>query len=280
MKSVKAVVYGCTIVFIAITISLFSYWNSDLYYAKQLINAIQVGDVQRASAIITEKPGALNTYPTFAPKWWQSAMNTRVVYPLTQACIEGDLRMIQLLVDSGANINCNDGVTPLSTALRYKAGDWYSIAQYLVDNGAQLNYKTDYSGQNTSILCDILEARSYDVAQSYGKECNDEIEKFFLLALSNCDFNNVDWSKVLQHSVSYDRVGIIRILVEGNYCNINLQNESGMTALMFAARDATIETVDLLLQYGADKSVMDNNGFTALDYAKNRNDLAILLALS
>ena len=56
MKSVKAVVYGCTIVFIAITISLFSYWNSDLYYAKQLINAIQVGDVQRASAIITEKP--------------------------------------------------------------------------------------------------------------------------------------------------------------------------------------------------------------------------------
>lgn len=40
-----------------------------------------------------------------------------------------------------------------------------------------------------------------------------------------------------------------------------------MTALMFAARDSTPEMVQLLLDYGADKSMKCSDGKTAYDYA-------------
>lgn len=41
----------------------------------------------------------------------------------------------------------------------------------------------------------------------------------------------------------------------------------GMTALMYAAQQGSVEGVDRLMRYGADPSATDSNGRTALDYA-------------
>ena len=49
---------------------------------------------------------------------------------------------------------------------------------------------------------------------------------------------------------------------------VNMQNNTGQTALMFASRSGNIATVGLLLKKGGDSSVVDFDKKTALDYAK------------
>lgn len=80
--------------------------------------------------------------------------------------------------------------------------------------------------------------------------------------------------RVLQHSVSNDRITIVKFLLDEGYCDVN-DNSIGMTALMFAARDSDAAMVQLLLDYGADKSVVDD-GKTAYDYAAEDDEKEIM----
>lgn len=52
-----------------------------------------------------------------------------------------------------------------------------------------------------------------------------------------------------------------------------------MTALMAAAFYGHGEVVELLLKYGADKSVRDGGGNTALDMARRRGHAALMTLL-
>ena len=84
--------------------------------------------------------------------------------------------------------------------------------------------------------------------------------------------------RVLQHSVSNDRIEIVKLLLEQEYCTVN-DTSVGITALMFAARDSTPEMVKLLLDYGADKSIKSTDGKTAYDYAVQFNNKDIIALL-
>ena len=55
-----------------------------------------------------------------------------------------------------------------------------------------------------------------------------------------------------------------------NY-NTELKDNKGRTALYHAARKNRPLVVKLLLENGADKSIKDNNGVTALNLAKKLN---------
>ena len=70
----------------------------------------------------------------------------------------------------------------------------------------------------------------------------------------------------------------MKLLLDQKYCNVN-DTSIDMTALMFAARDSTAEMVQLLLDYGADKTYRTSDGKTAYDYAVefNTSDVAELL---
>jgi ankyrin repeat protein len=55
------------------------------------------------------------------------------------------------------------------------------------------------------------------------------------------------------------------LLKAGAY--INARDRAGRTPLMYAVRHKQRATVNFLLQHGADASLKDNNGATALDLA-------------
>ena len=254
------------------------FFNSNYYYSKKLVSAIREEDIIAVQQIIEKKPTCINTYPSITSKWWHSAMNWRVCYPLNEAVITGNISLIELLIENGADINCNDGLTPLSITYSSKIDNWYKISQLLLQKGASLDYTTEYSGGKSSVLRDIVHIRSGSALPGYVPENEEEVMSAFLYALENCDHSKIDWMRVLQHSVTNDRIEIVRLLLDDGYCDVN-DTSADLTALIFAARDSTPEMVQLLLNYGADKSYKDSNGMTAYDYAVkfNKQDTAELL---
>ena len=258
--------------------TLAAFLNSNYYYSKKLILAIREENIIAVQQIIERKPTCINTYPSITSKWWHSAMNRRVFYPLNEACITGNINLIELLIKNGADVNCNDGLTPLSVTYSSKIDNWYEISQLLLQNGASLDYTTEYSGEKSSVLQDIVQVRSGAALPGYKPESKEEVIKAFNYALENCDHSNVNWMRVLQHSVSNDRIEIVKLLLEQEYCTVN-DTSVGITALMFAARDSTPEMVKLLLDYGADKSIKSTDGKTAYDYAVQFNNKDIIALL-
>ena len=108
-----------------------------------------------------------------------------------------------------------------------------------------MDYTTEYSGKKSSILQDVVQNRPGASLSGYEPDNEEEVIKAFNYALENSDHNNVNWMRVLQHSVSNDRIEIVKLLLEQEYCTVN-DTSVGMTALMFAARDSTTEMVQLL----------------------------------
>ena len=271
MKRKIIVIVVTSLILVAGALAMFL--NSDYYYAKKLVSAIKDENIIEVQRIVEKKPSCINTYPSITTKWWHSAMNWRVCYPLNEAVITGNISLIELLIENGADVNCNDGLTTLSLTYRIKADNWYDISLFLIENGASLDYVTEYSDGKSSILQDIVKSRSESALES------EEVIKAFNYALKNCDHSNIDWMRVLQHSVSNGRVEIVRLLLEQGYCAVN-DTSVGMTALMFAARDSTTEMVQLLLDYGADKDYISSDGKTAYDYAVEAENQEIIDLLS
>lgn len=247
--------------------TLTAFLNSNYYYSKKLILAINEENIIEVQKIIKNKPTCINTYPAITSKWWQSAMDLRAYYPLVHACATGNIELIELLIKNGADVNCNDGLTPLSVTYHSKVDNWYNISLILIENGASLDYVTEYSGGKSSVLQDIVHVRSGAALPGYKPESEEEVIEAFNYALENIDHNNVNWMRVLQHSVTNNRIEIVKFLLDNGYCQVNDNSSDGMTALMFASRESTTEMVQLLLDYGADKTILCDEGKTALDYA-------------
>lgn len=275
MKKIKLLSILCVVlgVFIMCVLGLLVLHN--YIDAKKLVEAIKNEDLYAAEKIIYKNPECINTYPSITSKGWHSAMNWRVCYPLNEACITGNIALIELLIKNGADVNCNDGLTPLSITYSNKVDNWYVISQILIENGASLDYATEYSGEKLSVLQDIVQNRPGASSLNYKPDNEEEVFKAFNYALNHINHNNVNWMRVLQHSVSNERVGIVKLLLDQGYCTVN-DNSVGMTALMFAARDSTPEMVQVLLDYGADKSIKCSDGKTAYDYAVESNNKEIV----
>ncbi len=251
------------------------FFNSNYYYSRKLVSAINEENIIEVQKIIDEKPTCINTYPSITPKLWHSIIDWRVYFPLNVACATGNVELVTLLLENGADPNCNDGFTPLAVTYSSKIDNWYEISQLLLQNGASLDYATEYSGGKSSVLQDIVQVRSGVKKYGYEPEKEEEVIKAFNYALGNCDHSKVNWMRVLQHSVSNDRIEIVKLLLDQGYCDVN-DTSVGMTALMFAGRDSTPEMVQLLLDYGAEKSYKDSDGKTAYDYAIQLNNQDVI----
>lgn len=276
MKRKILIIFVASLVLVGILFLV--YFNSNYYYSKKLVSAIKAENIIEVQKIIEKKPTCINTYPSITSKGYHSAMNWRVFYPLNEACATGNIDLVKLLIENGADVNCNDGFTPLSVTYSIKIDNWYEISLILIENGASLDYTTEHSGKESSVLRDIVQNRPGANAIDYIPDKSEEVLLAFNYALEKCDHSKVNWMRVLQHSVSNDRIEIVKLLLDQEYCDVN-DTSVGMTALMFAARDSTTEMVQLLLDYGADKSYKSPDGKTAYDYAVKSKNKDIILIL-
>ena len=161
------------------------------------------------------------------------------VTPLHEACTVGNVAMIEALLDAGADPNAvlGAGETPLMTAAR--TGSTAAVRMLAV-RGANVNATEAWRGQ-TALMWAAAE--------------NHEAVARLLIELG---------ADVNVRSTHYE----FPTLTGGNGGIIHDRAEGGLTALMFAARQGSIETADRLLAAGADVDASEPQyGFTALQTA-------------
>lgn len=249
------------------------------YYIHKLETAIDENNVSEVKRVIEKYPGCINAPQKVWPKAWYILGEEMISYPIVQACCDDNVEIVELLIENGADVSCNNnGYTPLSFTYSGKRENWYAISLLLIENGADLNYVTCYSNGKSSIFRDIVKVRGGSALPGYVPESEEEVMAAFNYAIENCDHSKVEWGRVLRHSASYDRIEIVKFLLDEGYCDVN-DPSMDMTALMFAARDSNAEMVKLLLAYGADKYAVDENGKTAYDLAKEFAEDRTILSL-
>ncbi len=82
------------------------------------------------------------------------------------------------------------------------------------------------------------------------------------------------WTEV-HYAAAAGSVNSLRLLLSAGAV-IDAQSPNGTTPLMLAVRENQLKSVELLLEYGADLSVVNRSGFDAAGYARMKNNPQII----
>jgi ankyrin repeat protein len=164
-----------------------------------------------------------------------AASNRYGFTPLSQACINGNVRMVEALLKAGADANSfqAEGQTALMTAAR--AGSVGAV-KALLDHGAEVNSKESWRGQ-TALMWATAENHPAVVQ---------------VLVDRGADVNAV--SSVFDFSGMKTKPGDVPMRFP----------RGGFSALLFAARGGFTECARILLDHGADIKLADPDHTSAL----------------
>lgn len=178
----------------------------------------------------------------------------------TSKTVHKHVNDINVLIDRGADVNVKNNIG--TTALMYAVKNGYIETKLLIDAGANINTQ-NYKG-NTALI----------IAMD-----NNNIDIVKLLLSANPDFNiknNIGMTPLMyavqENSVSLD---ILKTLLEVYPENkINERDDDGKTILMCASN---IDKINLLLDFGADLYIKDNQGQNVLWYLTDKNIIKFYL---
>jgi ankyrin repeat protein len=190
-----------------------------------------------------------------------NAANEYGATALSVACAGGNLALIRLLLDAHADLNAPllSGETPLMTAVDTGDVDTVSV---LLEHGADVNVKETKGGQ-TALMWAVAN-RSPELVMRLVDHGAD------VRARSNGGFTSILFA-AQQGDVESGRT-----LLNGGADVDESSTRDRMTALMVAAASGNNKFSILLLEKGANPNLIDESGFTALHYAasdKNGADL-------
>jgi len=246
---------------------------------NQLFDAIENNDLDTVNTILDKYPSLINAEKVGLIKYLLGAPTGT---PLLEAIRLNNFELVKLLVDRGANVNLCANSAPLISAIE---GNHFDIAWFLIENGADISI-IDRSPWEKNVLFTII---SWKIDEHDFNDHDIEIERFKL------------FKYVLEQGISLDPPigkpdGIYNILGLAAYKNHSLAtkylldeaiveidvivNDSNKTSLICAVENQSYATCRILLDYGADRTLKDANGKTAMDYAIELNDEKLISMLS
>lgn len=186
----------------------------------KLIDAAFDGDIETVRQLIETYGKQKNKIKVFAE-------------PLSVAALMGNVEIVRLFIDSGANINC------------------------IREEGTALHYAIRGIGMPAHIIGENL--RNFEVARVLIEAGTD-----LSLRDNPKDLNYKGWT-ALMTSACHGRATIAKMLIESG-SDINGRDNTGRTPLIIAADFASVTVTELLIQAGASIDIKDDRGLTAYDY--------------
>lgn len=181
-----------------------------------------------------------------------------------------DLEMVKILLENGADVNIRSGYKIRNvTALQHSA--WYSNDVEIMK--LLIQYNSDVNLDSGSPLRTVI------FSKTRRKDFN-RLEFAKLLIGNGADVNlsDIQGNTALHKAVKEREYKIVKLLIL-NGALVDKKNNDGQTPLLYLSYWSQIEGTDidkrieifrLLLEEGVDLNILDNNGKTALDYAKSK----------
>ena len=196
---------------------------------------------------------------------------------LMEFCEVGYFEGVERLVNSEANVNLKDDEGNTALMIASRAGN-ARIVEHLCHHGAKPNLQ-DNKGRTALMRSCKVESHEcmkilldngaqIDIADNEGKTVLVMVDYVKKQLLSHCATNVQDKQKgktTLMRFCEKGRYESIKTLVwNSNRDGINLQDNEGTTALMFACQAKNEAIVCFLCKQGANLNLKDNKGRTAL----------------
>ena len=243
---------------------------------KDFFDAISICDKRAVIEILDRYPNLVNE-----PLYFLPPIDTPNESPLHTAIRTGDIDLVKTLVERGAKVNDRfyDDY-PLNRALDQGKLD---IAWYLIEQGADLTTKNGFG--EPVIYCAVAFGPDADNPQR--EELQFELVKYIIdqHAWSEED-RTIDggYTRTLLGAAAFsDHAQVVEYLLEKEFYDVDeiaTDAEFRQTALIVAAMRQSYHACQILLDYGADKTIVDAYGKNAMDYAVEMNDERLIAMLS
>jgi TonB family protein len=217
------------------------FWSLCDSYSASITDSATTG----ISVAIDGQKKAVSNYANSAPEWLNGLENAIDLSADTHQWRHGDPRAEPLSNISQDSYFPKPGVTPL---MRAAANDDVAAMKLLIKPGVNVD-ATDSSGWT---------ALMYAATNS-----NSEPVELLLKAGANPNYKSLGGHTPLMASAIS---GTFDITLQQAGANINAQDSAGITALMILAAKGDADEVKTALDAGADATLKDADGRTALDY--------------
>lgn len=257
------------IILISLIILLIFWFNSKHFYLLRINHYIRDNNEKMVEKLL-EKPKDIN--------FSFSYMNDRVVAaPIEVAALHGNPVIVKMLLEKGAKADSIGmaGNSALMSACRgrYDYEKQKEIITLLLEYGADVNREEATTPFGFFLSNHGRERYQdyFDRDQDYPEIRQEKYEILLLFMEYGLDIEN-DGKYYLNDAASRRTIDVVIYFVEeaGLDADIKIPN-SGKTPLMRASQVNATEVVEYLLDQGADKNIKDNDGRTAIDYARKYN---------
>lgn len=210
---------------------------------------------------------------------------------LSTAAAVGQTAVVQYLIENGANVHSVD--EEFNTALMVSSMNGHNSTAYVLASNTRGSVDVKNLHGNTALALACIE-RNYNIMAFLVTEFNADpniylnsfgatplaytiangslIGTLLLLDVCKVDVSILDqqYKNPLMIASLHSRVSIIPVLVIEQGINIDTSNESGFTPLIYAVMYGTEETVQMLLDLGANIELHDAWGNSAVTHAIER----------
>ena len=223
-----------------------------------------------------QPPAQAAAKPTIIP---DTPLNARLV----EAVLRGDLEAIRGLIEQGASADTRvgwsnqEGSAPVALMASRNLPDehdkYLPIFQLLIQHVTQPNAANESGDTLLMAAVDMDDLDSVKRLVAKGADVNAKMKQFFVGA-------NALYFAASQGGITGKDPSPITLFLLAHKAEVNGQTDRGETPLIEAAQFGKIETVKALLAHGADPSLRNKLGLTALRMASLRHHTAIVALLS